>query len=341
MPCGVFKERYEEDMAFLRYPIHWAALAASLAFLLALPFIAGSEYTLCLAITVGIFAVSALGLNVIMGYAGLISLAHAGLMGVGAVAAVYAVEAGVPLPLALLVGGAAAALVGLAFGLPSLRLKDYYLALASLAGQLIIEYWLARLGYGGVIEAPEPRLLGISLASPIAYYYFVLGIAALSFLLVANMARSYVGRALVAIRDNDVAAEIAGVNVVKYKLIAFLVGSFLAGVAGSLWAFYLGVVSVEDYNLMASIWLIAMVLVGGMGRVWGSLLGAMTIGLLPTFLNQALPALLGGLGSSVVAGVRDIIFGSIIVAVVILEPEGLIAVLRRIKEYFRLWPFSY
>ncbi len=335
MPAGVFKESYLELMGYLRYPIHRVAAVLAALALLAVPLAAGAFAANRLAFYM-IFLVAVMGLNIITGLAGQISLAHAALMGAGAYTAAWLTLHGVNILLALPVAGLAAAAVGTLLSLPSFRLKGYYLAMASIAAQEILFYiyqrWVAPDQYMEV--NPDAKVLaGIDLGRSPFLYYTVLAVTVLAAWTASNIGRSGLGRAMKAVRDNDVSAEIVGINVARTKALAFAVGSFYAGLAGGLLALYLSAIDYDNFTLEQSIDMLAMVLVGGAGRVvWGSLLG--------------LAALMAGqsLLEMVFAGnpvYRYLLLGSVVAFFVVKEPEGLIAMLRRVKEYFRLWPFRY
>ncbi|MCE4611092.1 MAG: branched-chain amino acid ABC transporter permease [Desulfurococcales archaeon] len=345
MPAGVFKETYEGDMAFIRYPIHKAALVLAVIAGLSAPLLLDTYY-LNLAITALIFWVAVIGLNITVGLAGQISLAQAALMGVGAYTVAFAaLKLGVNVVLALPLAGITAMIIGLVLSLPSFKLKEYYLAMASLAAQLLLEYAFSRIDPDQYTPIPPEakRLASIDLNEPEALYYFTFIVAALMALAAGNIARSSYGRAMKAVRDNDVAASIVGVNVPLTKAIAFGIGGFYAGIAGGLYAIYSVGIGWEAFTLVNSIELLGMVLIGGPGRVvWGSLLGVLVLRTGWTLLESNLVPILAAMGFSAFASaIKYIVLGTLITVVIILEPEGLIAVLRRVKEYFRLWPYSY
>jgi len=351
MPAGVFKERYAELMAHLRYPIHWAGLALGVAVLALLP-LAGA-YPVSLAVDAAVFLIAAIGLNITTGLAGQISLAQGALMGVGAYAVAKTVEAlaagghsvaGMAL-LLIPAAGLVAAAVGLLLALPSFRLKGYYLAMASLAAQVLLVYIFKTIidPYQGITVPDEAKTVaGLYLGGGYTVYYLAVAVAALMALAAANIGRSSIGRAMKAVRDNDVSAAIVGIDVARTKAVAFALGAFYAGVAGALYALANNSVAWDAFELATSIDLLAMVLVGGAGRiVWGSLLGVL---LLRTFWGN-LDAPLSSLGFVNILGgvdaVKYMVFGVLVAYFVVKEPEGLIGVLRRVKEYLRLWPFSY
>ncbi len=335
MPAGVFKETYLELMGFLRYPIHRYAALLAAALLAALPLAADQFLVTKLAFYM-VFLVAVIGLNITVGLAGQISLAHAALMGAGAYMAAWLTLHGVNILLTLPAAALTAAAVGTLLSLPSFRLKGYYLAMASIAAQELLFYiyqrWVAPDQYMPV-NPDAKTLLGLDLSRGPGLYYATLLVTVLAAWTAANIGRSGLGRAMKAVRDNDVSAEIVGINVTRVKALAFAVGSFYAGLAGGLLALHLSAIDYDNFTLEQSIDFLAMVLVGGAGRVvWGSLLGLAAIMAGQSMLEMVFQ------GNPVY---RYLLLGAAIAFFVVKEPEGLIAVLRRVKEYLRLWPFSY
>jgi len=335
MPAGVFKETYLEDMALLRYPIHRAALIAGLAVALLFPILTGS-YGVDQAVALLVFFIGAMGLNIVTGLAGQISLAQGALMGVGAYTVAHLALHGVNVLVAIPLGAVVAAAVGFVLGLPSFRLKGYYLAMASIAAQAILEYvfkiWIDP-HQGISIPRGTKMVDGIYFGRGLALYYLVLGASIAAALFAANIGRSSIGRAMKAVRDNDVSASVIGINVTRTKALAFALGSLYAGLAGGLYALANPSIGWGAFTLDTSIEYLAMVLVGGPGRlVWGSLLGALAI-------HTGWSLLAGAFAAN--AATKYVVLGGLIAFFVVLEPDGLIGVLRRIKEYFRLWPFRY
>ncbi|NOZ88569.1 MAG: branched-chain amino acid ABC transporter permease [Crenarchaeota archaeon] len=335
MPAGVFKETYLELMGFLRYPIHRYSALLAAALLAALPMLADQFLVTKLAFYM-VFLVAVIGLNITVGLAGQISLAHAALMGAGAYMAAWLTLHGVNILLALPVAALTAAAVGTLLSLPSFRLKGYYLAMASIAAQELLFYvyqrWVAPDQYMPV-NPDAKMLLGLDLSRGPGLYYATLLVTVLAAWTAANIGRSGLGRAMKAVRDNDVSAEIVGINVTRVKALAFAVGSFYAGLAGGLLALHLSAIDYDNFTLEQSIDFLAMVLVGGAGRVvWGSMLGLAAIMAGQSMLEMMFQ------GNPVY---RYLLLGAAIAFFVVKEPEGLIAVLRRVKEYLRLWPFSY
>lgn len=340
MPAGVFKETYAKELGILRYPIHWAGLIFGLAVALTLPLYAG-EYYLMLAVSFMIFLIGAVGLNITVGLAGLISLAHAALMGMGAYVTAFLAQRGVNILIAIPAAGLSAAALAFILALPSFRLKGYYLAMASLAAQFILEYIFALIDPDQYEPVPDEAkyLGGIYLGKGVPLYYVTLAITILALYAATNIARSTLGRGMKAVRDNDVAAEVIGVNVYHVKALAFTIGGFYAGIAGAIYALYSTGIGWEGFTLEGSIEYLGMVLIGGPGRVvWGSFLGVLLVRTGWTLLESFLATVMV---SYIAAALKYIILGGLIAAFMVLEPEGLIAVLRRIKEYLRLWPYSY
>jgi branched-chain amino acid transport system permease protein len=349
---GVFKTSYAADMALYPLPIaKWAAAAFAGLFIVAAPLFLSVYYlsllNLCLIAIVG-----ALGLNILLGYTGQISIGQGAFMSVGAyTAANLIVRLGMPFWITIPAGGLMAALIGIVVGIPSLRIKGIYLAIATLAAQLIIEWTINHVEWisGGVqasIEIPRPSIFGHKIASEPGIYLFLMFFVVLALVATQNLVRSRIGRAFIAIRDQDIAAEIIGINIFKYKLYAFAISSFYAGVAGVLESYYLGIANYEQFQLDVSIDYLAMVIIGGLGSVLGSVFGAVFVTLLPIVTRWALQSW----GSvffaqssldNAIPSLRLVIFGALIIVFLIVEPDGLARLWRNVRNYFRLWPFSY
>jgi branched-chain amino acid transport system permease protein len=244
-----------------------------------------------------------------------------------------------------------AAAVGAVVGIPSLRIKGLYLAIATLAGQLIIEWTINHVTWisGGVqasIEVPRPRLFGMVISTQRQMYFFLLVFVVLAIVGVMNLMRTRVGRAFIAIRDQDIAAEIIGINIFRYKLLAFAISSFYAGVTGVLYTYYLGIANYEQFQITTSIDYLAMIIIGGLGSVLGSVLGAIFVTMLPIFLRITMETFGGLFFSSgamlnIIPNLRLIVFGLLIIVFLVVEPEGLNRLWRNIRSYFRVWPFAY
>lgn len=349
---GVFKTSYAADMALYPLPIaRWTVLAIVVLFAVILP-LSLHEYYLSIINLSLIAVVGALGLNILVGYTGQISVGHAAFMSVGAyMAANLAVKLGLPFWITLPAGGLMAALIGAIVGIPSLRIKGLYLAIATLAGQLIIEWIINHTpaisgGAQASIQVPRPALWGYELRTQGQLYFFLLFFSALAIVATLNLVRSRIGRAFIAIRDQDIAAEIIGINIFRYKLLSFAISSFYAGVCGVLYTYYLGIANYEQFQIVVSIDYLAMIIIGGLGSVLGSILGAVFVTMLPIVLRLAMEPLAGmffspGEMSSVIASTRLVLFGGLIIFFLVVEPEGLNRLWRNIRNYFRVWPFSY
>ena len=348
---GQFKTTYAEDQQVL--PIaqdRWFMLALLAFAYIAIPALA-SDYTFrALIIPFLILAIAAIGLNILVGYCGQISLGTAAFMAVGAYAAYNLVirVPGLNFILVLLLAGGIAALVGVVFGVPSLRIKGLYLAVATLAAQFFVDWMFARVKWftnysasGSVSTAPI-EMFGWTVNSPIDRYLFVLTIAVVLTLAAKNLVRGHIGRSWMAMRDMDVAAEVIGIRPLYAKLTAFAVSSFYAGVAGALWGFvYLGAWEPLAFNVNMSLNLLFMIIIGGMGSLLGAYFGAAFIVLLPILISQ-IPQTFGiPISVALASHLELMIFGSLIVFFLIVEPHGLARLWAIGKEKLRLWPFPH
>ena len=348
LPCGASSETYDQDMAIFRTRMHWCLLASLLVLLITFPFLVGSLWLSILSITF-IWIIGALGLNILVGLCGQISLGHAAFVGVGAfTSAIVTTKLGlsfwIAFPCAVVVTG----LVGLAFGLPSLRVKGFYLAMATLAAQFILSFiflhWTSMTGGWQGIGASRPHLAGIVISDERSWYYLILAFTLLATFLAKNVARTRAGRAFVAIRDNDLAAEVMGINLFGYKLLAFFLASCFAGAAGSLIAHYMGNVQAEQFPLIDSIWYLGMIIIGGLGSTSGVIFGVMFIKLLTQAVDMFVPALAGvfpALSGALFAAAGQIVFALALVLFLIFEPRGIAHRWELTKASYRLWPFSY
>jgi len=349
---GIFKTTYNADMALYPLPIaKWTVAVLALIFIVIVP-LAVHEYYLSILNLIFIAVVGALGLNILVGYTGQISIGHGAFMSVGAyTAANLAVRLGLPFWLTLPAGGLMAALIGVVVGMPSLRIKGLYLAIATLAGQLIIEWTINHVPAisGGVqasIQVPRPSFFGVQLKSQTQLYLFLMGFAVLAIVGTSNLVRSRIGRAFIAVRDQDIAAEIIGISTFRYKLLAFAISSFYAGVTGVLYTYYLGIANYEQFQITVSIDYLAMIIIGGLGSILGSILGAAFVTLLPIVTRWFLESFGGLIFSAadlanIIPNLRLILFGGLIIFFLVVEPEGLNRLWRNIRNYFRVWPFSY
>lgn len=349
--AGQYKTTYQADSAI--FPIRqdriafWIILA--IAFVL-VPLAATPYLISAILIPFLILSLATLGLNILTGYAGQLSLGTAAFMAVGAFASYNFMlrVPGIPLLVAFACGGLSAAAVGMFFGLPSLRIRGFYLAVATLAAQFFILWCLTKIGWftnysaSGVITAQPLIILGYTFDTPQAKYLLVLAIVALMALAAKNMARSNTGRKWMAVRDMDVAAEVIGIRLMSAKLLAFAVSSFYCGVAGALYAYaYLGTVEPEAYNLDLSFRILFMVIIGGVGSILGSFLGAAFIVLTPILLNILVHTFAESLPSSFTSNMEPMVFGAMIIFFLIVEPHGLARLWQIGKEKLRLWPFPH
>ena len=350
--CGVLKTSYEADMALYPLPIaRWAVGVVAVIFFGIIPLTLDAYY-LSVANLVFVAIIGALGLNILVGYTGQVSIGHGAFMSVGAyTAANLAIRLGSPWPVNLLAGGLMAALVGAVVGIPSLRIKGLYLAIATLAGQVIIEWIINHVTFisGGVqasIEVPRPRLGSMVLSSQRDMYFFLLVFVVLAVVGTMNLVRSRIGRVFIAIRDQDIAAEIIGIDIFRYKLLAFAISAFYAGVTGVLYTYFLGIANYEQFQIGVSIDYLAMIIIGGLGSVLGSIFGAAFVTLLPIVIRRMMEAFGDVLFSpqtvlNLIPNLRLMLFGALIIFFLIVEPEGLNRLWRNIRSYFRIWPFAY
>jgi len=324
---GVFKTSYAADMALYPLPIaKWAVAAFAGLFIVVVP-LTLSEYYVSILDLILIAVVGALGLNILVGYTGQISIGHGAFMSVGAyTAANLVVHLDAPFWVTIPAGGLMAALIGAVVGIPSLP---------AISG-----------GVQASIQVPRPTLFGVQLKTQTQLYLFLMAFAVLAIVGTSNLVRSRIGRAFVAVRDQDIAAEIIGINAFRYKLWAFAISSFYAGVTGVLYTYYLGIANYEQFQINVSIDYLAMIIIGGLGSILGSILGAIFVTLLPIVTRWFLESF-GGLIFSqadlanIIPNLRLILFGGLIIFFLVVEPEGLNRLWRNIRNYFRVWPFSY
>ena len=341
---GTFNENYSQDMAVLHSRLQWGAVAALLIFFFVCPFFF-SDRMLTIMTTIGIAVISVHGLNILTGYCGQISIGHAGFMAVGGyTSAILCAKLGWPFWVALPCGALAAGIAGLFFGLPSLKIKGFYLIMATIAAQFIIIWMIIQLrsitGGADGLSVPRPMIGGIALSSKTNYFYLVTAFACLATLLAKNIVRTRAGRAFIAIRDNDLAAEVMGISLWSYKLQAFFIGCVYAGVAGALLIHYYSFASTDQFPFMDSVWYLGMLIVGGMGSTTGAIFGAVALKLLDELVTVVGPILAAAVAPQAAASLALISHGFIIIIFLIFEPRGLHHRWEMIKAYFRLWPFS-
>ena len=350
-PCGDFRTSYRADTTIFSDAFSRNSVIVGVGLLILAPWVLDA-YWMNLFIQIGYLSIAALGLNILVGFTGQISIGHAVFFGFGAFASPFIHgQTGIPVILCIPLAGLATAAVGLLFGVPAARIKGLYLAIATLAAQFILEDFFARANWftGGVAGAiTEPiSIFGHSLYEDWEYFYVVLAFAVVMFLAAANMMRTRDGRAFIAVRDHYLSAEIMGVNLTKYRVMSFGVSSFYAGVGGALYAHYLGFVSIEAFNILFSIQFLGMIIIGGLGSIMGALMGTAFMVFLPEAMDALARAVAGGWLDralnlqSGINNLREMAIGAAIVLFLIFEPDGLAHRWRQIKAYWKLYPFSY
>jgi len=342
---GTFQESYAQDLAIFRTKLHWGVLFVFLVFLFTCPLFF-SDRMLTIMTMIGITVISVHGLNILTGYCGQISIGHAGFMAVGGyTSAILCAKLGWPFWVALPCGALSAGIAGLIFGLPSLKIKGFYLIMATIAAQFIIIWTIIQLrsitGGPDGLSVPKPVIGSIVLSSKTNYFYLVMVVTCLATLLAKNIVRTRAGRAFIAIRDNDLAAEVMGISLWSYKLQAFFIGCVYAGVAGSLLIHYYSFASTDQFPFMDSVWYLGMLIVGGMGSTTGAIFGAVSLKLLDELVTMAGPILSAAVAPQAAASLALISHGLIIIIFLIFEPRGLHHRWEMVKAYFSLWPFSH
>lgn len=352
MPCGEYFTSYGKRMGLVRWRIQRIALLA-LVVPLALPFVV--EYVPLLSMTLlvqmFILGIAIIGLNVIVGYAGELMLAQGAFMGIGAYTTVNMIGFGLGLLPAILIGGLLTASLSLLAGLPALRVKGYYVAITTLVFQFLVEWFLTNPEFfwltGGDQQtlSLEQPLVGSAIPlvpGDLSFYYFALAALVVTMYLVFNLSRSSHGRFMRGVHGNDLAADVLGINVFRTKLVAFVVGGFFIGTAGGLWVTHVGFADPSHYNFVVTLDHYVILIFGGLGRIWGALLGTGIILPFETLLFEYVPVVLDMIPFSLATGgIRLIIFGVLVILVLIIEPKGLLAALGQLKEYLRRWPYPY
>jgi branched-chain amino acid transport system permease protein len=342
---GTFHENYAQEMAILSTGRQWGVVALLIAFLFVCPLFL-SDRMLTILTTMGIAVVSVHGLNILTGYCGQISIGHSGFMAVGGyTSAILCAKLGWPFWAALPCGALAAGIAGLLFGLPSLKIKGFYLIMATIAAQFIIIWIIIQLrsltgGTDGLL-VPKPTIGHISLSSKTGYYYLVTVFAVLATITAHNIVRTRAGRAFIAIRDNELAAEVMGISLWSYKLQAFFIGCIYAGAAGSLLVHYVRFASIEQFPFMDSVWYLGMLIVGGMGSTSGAIFGVLALKLLDELVTIAGPILAAAVAPQAAASLALMSHGLVIIIFLIFEPRGIHHRWEIIRNYFKLWPFSH
>jgi branched-chain amino acid transport system permease protein len=341
---GTFCENYGQDMAIFHSRLQRVGVVSFIIVLFACPLFS-SDRVLTILTMMGIAVISVHGLNILTGYCGQISIGHAGFMAVGGyTSAILCAKLGVPFWVALPCAGLAAGIAGLIFGLPSLKIKGFYLIMATIAAHFIIIWTILQLysitGGADGLSLPRAAIGSLSLSSKTNYFYLVMVFTCLATLVAKNIVRTRAGRAFIAIRDNDLAAEVMGISLWSYKLQAFFIGCVYAGVAGSLLIHYYSFASTDQFPFMDSVWYLGMLIVGGMGSTAGAVFGAVALKLLDELVTIAGPILSAAVAPQAAASLALISHGLIIIIFLIFEPRGLHHRWEMIKAYSRLWPFS-
>ena len=347
MKCGGFRVSYRSDERMFDTRLPVIALVIFLVVFAFVPRFAGT-YWLDVLNRIGIAVIGALGLNILVGFTGQISIGHAAFLAVGAYAtAILELNAGLPFYLAIPLAALLTSAFGLVFGIPSLRLKGLYLAIATLAAHFITTYGIIhweRMTKGVLgLMVPPATIFGLPLDSDARIFYLIFALAVPAVLFTKNLFRTKVGRAFIAIRDRDVAASVMGVSLYRYKLLAFVISSFYAGVAGGLMAHHSRIVFPDAFSLLVAIDYLAMIIIGGMGTILGSIYGAVFMTLLPEVLKLSATSLTGVYPNAfgLIASARDIVFGLAIIFFLMYEPQGLVRIWLRFRSYWKLWPYAY
>jgi len=349
VPCGRFYINYRQDKAIIRSKVQWLLFIAFIILMIFLPALLSGSW-IGLVNRMGISIIAVLGLAVLTGYTGQISLGQSAFMGIGAYAcAVMAGKIGLPFWLVIPSAGLVTGLIGIGFGLPAVRIKGFYLVIATMAAHYIFNFAILHLpsawtGREQGILVPVATLGGMTLNTEVKIYYLIMFCLALSLFFVKNLSRTRVGRAFVAIRDNDLAAQAIGVNLTGYKVMSFFICSFYAGVAGALWGYYVRLVGLEQFQVWFSVWFLGMLIIGGMHSIMGVIFGVVFLKFLEEmaiiggpFLNHIFPEI----GAGIVFSSVNIIYGLSIALFLIFEPKGIAHRWELFKAYYRLFPYRY
>jgi len=336
----IFKTDYDQDIRLAKHGGHVFWYSVLGLFLLAAPWVI-AEYWLAQLTFVLIYSIVGLGLMLLSGFTGLFSLGHAAFLGVGAYTQAVMVNAGIPFPIALACAGLLSAAVGVIVGLPALRVKGIYLGMATLAFGFIVEEGMARwesmTGGNAGLMVNYPSLFGWELDSSAEFYFLCLVVAVASTLFIVNLLRSSTGRAFVAIRDSEISAQSMGIHLARYKTLSFAISAALAGVGGALYAHKIMFLSPEQFNLLQSIDLLLMIVIGGLGSIHGAFLGAIFIIVMPQLISISkdfLPAVIGE-----ATGLKAVVYGLVLITIVLFEPMGLYGRWLKVRTWFQLFPF--
>jgi len=348
---GIYHTEYRSDRRVLIYTFDRIQVGLVLLLVLIAPFWMSKLWLMGYILPWMIWGTAALSLNLLMGWAGQIHLGYAAVMAIGAYTAIHLAKIGVPFELALLAGGLASAFIGLVFGAAALRVKGLYLAVSTLALQFLVQWIIVHVpaiggGHAAAVQAPTIKILTMAVKSDTGAYYVALAWCILVTVFMVNVRRTAFGRALIALREKDYAAEVIGVNTFYYKTIAFWVSSFLGGVTGAVLAFtYYRAVTVEQFSIDISIQALAMVVIGGLGNILGSFLGAGFILLAPSIINNLLNWFSNAIGISLamawLTNIQLMTYGALIIIFLLVEPLGLAKIYYNMRNYFLVWPFGY
>ena len=345
LPCGVLNRKYAEDMAIIRTKLQWGLWIGFLVVLLALPMLVTSSW-LIFVNNLMITLIAVIGLQILVGFCGQISLMQSATMAVGAyTATILALQFNLPFWVTVPLGTLGAGLIGVLFGFPSLRVKGYYLALATLAAHYIISFAIAHgpqditAGKTG-LSVPSATIGSFTFQSDISWYYLILVITLVAALFARNLTRSKFGRAFVAIRDNDLTAEAVGINLYKYKVLAFFICSLYAGLAGALVAYYVGFVVIDQFTFWNGIWYLGMIIIGGAGSILGAVFGVVFFRFIEQMILLAGPVLTPILGGTIFP-LLNAVYALMVMVFLIFEPRGLVNRWEIFKMSYRLWPYTY
>jgi branched-chain amino acid transport system permease protein len=336
----IFKTDYAQDIGLAKHGGHVLWYSVLVLLLLAAPWLF-TEYWLAQLTFVLIYSIAALGIMLLAGFTGLFSLGHAAFLGVGAYTHAVLSNMGVPFPIALAAAAALSAAVGVVVGLPALRVKGIYLGMATLAFGFIVEEVLARwesvTGGNAGIHIKKPNMFGWVLETEIQFYFLCLVITVIATLGILNLLRAPTGRAFVAIRDSEISAQSMGIHLARYKTLSFAISAALAGVAGALYVHKLQFISPDQFNILQSIDLLLMIVIGGLGSVHGAFLGAIFLITMPQLISMVkdyLPAVIGQ-----APGLQGVVYGAVLIAFVLFEPMGLYGRWLKVRTYFEMFPF--
>jgi len=347
MQCGDFKTSYAADMTVFDSRSTRVLVFLLIGLIFSLPFYS-SSYLLDVSNRIGIAIIGAIGLNILTGFTGLISLGNAAFMAIGAFSAGFlGIRFGLPFFLCIPLAGLIAACLGMIIGIPSLRIKGLYLAMATLAAHFIVEFlitkWESVTGGVNGLTIPTPAIGSFALDSDKKIFYLIYAVVVASVFLGRNLFRTKPGKAFIAIRDQAISAEVMGVNLLKYKLLSFGISSFFVGVAGALTAYQAKIISPETFPISVAIDYLGMIIIGGLGSIIGSIFGAIFITLLPEILRLSTTALAASYPElvTVFSSLKELVFGVLIIIFLIFEPSGMAARWHSIKSYWKLYPFSH